>query len=133
MIILDTNIVSETMRPTPDGAAVAWLDRQAEASIWITSATVFEVRTGIEILSPGRRRAGLSADFEQFLDSVIEGRVIAFDAEAPRTAARLTADRRRAGRLGELRDTMIAGIALATRNVRHFADLSITLIDPRTA
>jgi hypothetical protein len=139
MIILDTNVVSETMRPAPDRTVVAWLDRQIEASIWITSVTVFDVRTGIEILPPSRRRAALSADFELFLDTFIHGRVIVFDTEAARADASLTADRKRNDRPGELRDTMIEGIAmatgasLATRNTRHFDDLTIALIDPWTA
>jgi predicted nucleic acid-binding protein len=139
MVILDTNVVSETMRPIPDQAVIAWLDRQAEASIWITSVTVLEIRTGIEVLPPSRRRLALSVDFERFLDSEIRGRVMAFDTEAARTAAKLTADRQRSGRPGDLRDSMIAGIAiatgasLATRNMRHFDDLPIALIDPWTA
>jgi predicted nucleic acid-binding protein len=139
MIVLDTNIVSELMRDVSERAVVAWLDRQIEGSIWITTITVFEVVVGLELLPQSRRRSALSADFERFMDSFIGGRVMAFDSAAARAAARLMAERRRAGRSGELRDTMIAGIALstgatlATRNVRHFEDLSVTIIDPWTA
>ncbi len=139
MIILDTNVVSEMMRLAFSEAVADWLDRQDETAIWITSITVLEVRTGIETLPPGRRRDNLSADFERCLDAFIQGRVVAFDSRAAHAAAKLTADRQRAGRPGELRDTMIAGIAIAsgatvaTRNTRHFDDLSITLIDPWTA
>ncbi|MDR3531347.1 MAG: type II toxin-antitoxin system VapC family toxin [Rhodopila sp.] len=136
MIILDTNVVSEVMRLTADPSVIAWLDNQAEGSIWITSATVLEVRTGIELLPPGRRRTTLSFDFERFLDTDIQGRVVAFDSDAAHATASITAARRRLGRPGELRDSMIAGIALstgaslATRNTRHFDDLTIALIDP---
>lgn len=139
MIILDTNVVSEMMRVASSVAVADWLDRQEETSIWITSVTVLEVRTGIEILLAGRRRDSLSADFERFLEAFIQGRVVAFDTGAARATARLTADRQRIGRPGEIRDTMIAGIALATgaalatRNIRHFADIQVTLIDPWTA
>jgi toxin FitB len=139
MIILDTNVVSEMMRLASSEAVAGWLDRQDETSIWITSVTVLEVRTGIEVLPPGRRRDNLSADFERFLEAFIQGRVVAFDTGAARAAAKLTADRQRVGRSGEIRDTMIAGIALAagaslvTRNTRHFDDLSIDLINPWTA
>jgi toxin FitB len=107
--------------------------------VWITSITVLEIRTGIEILPEARHRDTLSFDFERFLDTDIQSRMVAFDTEAARIAAAMTAGRRRAGRPGELRDTMIAGIAiacaatLATRNTRHFDDLSINLIDPWTA
>jgi hypothetical protein len=139
MIILDTNVVSELTRLTPNPGVVAWLNRQGEALIWITSITVLEICIGIEILPQSRRRDTLSVDFDRFLDTDIQGRVVAFDTEAARIAAAMTATRRRTGRSGELRDTMIAGIAaatgaaLATRNTRHFDDLSITLIDPWTA
>jgi toxin FitB len=139
MMILDTNVVSELMRLVSDPTVVAWLDRQREASVWITSVTVLEVCIGIESLARGRRRTALSVDFEQFLESTIQGRVIAFDAKAARASARLTADRQRAGRPRDVRDTMIAGIAVAvgatlvTRNVRHFADLSVSVIDPWSA
>lgn len=139
MIILDTNVVSEVMGRVSNEAVVTWLDRQVEASIWLTSVTVFEIRTGIEHLRPGRRRTALANDFEQLLESVVEGRVIAFDTKAARAAASLMADRQRAGRPGDLRDTMIAGIVivaaatLATRNVRHFADLAVPVINPWTA
>jgi predicted nucleic acid-binding protein len=139
MIILDTNVVSEMMRLAFSEAVADWLDRQDETSIWITSVTVLEVRTGIETLPPGRRRDNLSVDFERFLDSFIQGRVVAFDTGAAHAAAKLTADRRRAGRPGDLRDTMIAGIAVtsgatvAPRNTRHFADVPVNVIDPWTA
>lgn len=139
MILIDTNVVSEVMRLRPNPKVITWLDRQGEAEIWITSVTVFEIRSGIELLPEGRRRSIRSADFEGFLETDIEGRVQAFSTDAARLSAGVTAARRRAGRPGDLCDTMIAGIALATgaalatRNTRHFADLSITLIDPWTA
>jgi predicted nucleic acid-binding protein len=139
MIILDTNVVSEMMRLDPDPSVIAWLDRQAEAAVWITSVTVLEVRTGIEFLPTGRRQTNLSFDFERFMDTDIQGRVVAFDSEAARLTATVIATRRRIGRSGELRDSMIAGIVIATgadlaaRNTRHFNDLSITLVDPWTA
>ncbi len=79
------------------------------------------------------------ADFDEFLALVIQGRLMAFDVHAAQSAAVLTADRQRSGRPGELRDTIIAGIAiaagaaLATRNTRHFADLPVPVIDPWAA
>jgi toxin FitB len=139
MILLDTNIVSEVMRLRPDPTVIARLDRQGEAEIWITSVTVLKVRTGVELLPEGRRRSTLSADFEGFLDADVQGRVVMFDTVAAWAAASITAARRRRGRTGELCDAMIAGIALAagatlaTRNTRHFDDLTIPLIDPWTA
>jgi hypothetical protein len=139
MIILDTNVVSEVMRLVPDPRVVEWIDHHAEGSVWITSITVLEIRTGIELLPTGRRRDTLSTDFERFLDTDIQGRVVAFDTAAAEATARLAAGRRRSGRGGDIRDTMIAGIAmvteaiLATRNTRHFDDLSITVVNPWAA
>jgi predicted nucleic acid-binding protein len=126
------------MRLIADPGVIGWLDSQTAGVIWITSVTVLEVRTGIELLPAGRHRTTLSVDFEAFLDADIEGRVVAFDTDAARITASIIAARRRAGRPGDLRDTMIAGIAvatgasLATRNTRHFDDLSIALINPWT-
>jgi toxin FitB len=101
MMILDTNVVSEVMRLNPDPGVIAWLDRQAEATVWITAATVIEVRTGIELLPTGRRQTNLTFDFERFMDTDIQGRVVVFDSEAARLTATVIATRRRTGRSGE--------------------------------
>jgi predicted nucleic acid-binding protein len=113
-----------------------WLDRQAELSVWTTSVTVFEIRHGIELLPRGRRRRALESEFERVIEDDIERRIVPFDQVAAKAAAVLMAERQRAGRPGDLRDTMIAGIVIAshatlvTRNVRHFADLSVPLVNP---
>lgn len=131
--------MSEVMRLRPDPNVIAWLDVQSEGVIWISSITVLEIRTGIEFLASGRRQTTLALDFARFLDTDIRGRVVGFDAESAHIAASVAATRRRSGRSSDLCDTMIAGIALATgallatRNTRHFDDLSVALIDPWTA
>ncbi|MGE0388149.1 MAG: type II toxin-antitoxin system VapC family toxin [Gammaproteobacteria bacterium] len=136
MIILDTNVLSALMRKIPDTAVVNWLDRQAAESIWITSITLFETRLGLALLPAGRRRQRLQAAFSELLLEDIENRVLDFDSAAATEAANLAADRQRAGRPVDMRDTQIAGIALArratiaTRNVRHFSDLEVPVIDP---
>jgi len=136
VIILDTNVLSALMRSTPDLAVVAWLDRQAPASLWTTSITVFEARFGIALLTPGRRRRSLERSFALLLDQDLENRVLDFDVAAATAAAALAAARQRAGRPADMRDTQIAGIAmarratLATRNIRHFTDLTVPVIDP---
>lgn len=138
MTILDTNVVSALMNDPPEDKVVAWLDSQARTSIWTTSITVFEVRSGLEIMPAGKRQAKLSEVFERILDRLGQ-RIAVFDDEAARQAANLTALRRKKGRVGELRDTMIAGIvlarqaAIATRNTAHFSDISATVVDPWTA
>jgi predicted nucleic acid-binding protein len=136
MVILDTNIVSELMQQRPHPAVTLWLDRQPEISVWTTSLTVFEIRHGIEMLPRSRRRTSLESEFERVIEDDIQRRIVSFDTAAAHASTILMAERQRAGRPGDLRDTMIAGIViashatLATRNTRHFADLPVPVIDP---
>jgi len=135
MIILDTNVLSAVMRQTPDPSVIDWLDRQARSSVWTTSVTVFEVRLGLRILAAGRRRTLLTEAFEELLARIGQ-RVATFDGAAAEQASDLMATRHKRGRPGDLRDTMIAGIALAqqatlaTRNTAHFEDTGIRLVNP---
>jgi len=135
MTILDTNVVSALMNDPPEDRVVVWLDSQARTSIWTTSITVFEIRSGLEVMPAGKRQAKLSEVFERILDR-LDQRIAVFDEEAARLAANLTAIMQKKGGVGELRDTMIAGIvlahraSLATRNVTHFADISATVLNP---
>lgn len=136
MILLDTNVLSAIMRQNPDRAVISWLDGQPRNSVWTTSITVLEVRLGLQIMPAGKKRSALIPMFERLLTEVIEGRILSFDTAAAQQAANLMALRQRAGRPVELRDTMIAGIALAsratlaTRNAKHFADLALPVINP---
>ena len=139
MIILDTNVLSALMRTLPEALVVAWLDRQPAESVWITSITLFEARLGLALLPTGRRRQALEAAFARLLKEDLENRVLDFDSAAAAEAASLAAERQKAGRPVDMRDTQIAGIALArratlaTRNVRHFGDLKIPIVDPWAA
>jgi len=136
VIILDTNVLGALMRPAPDTAVVQWLDAQPTESIWITSITLFEARFGLALLPSGRRRQRLESGFDRLLQEDLENRVLDFDGAAANEAATLAAVREKGGRPVDMRDTQIAGIALArratlaTRNVRHFDDLKITIVDP---
>lgn len=136
MIILDTNVLSALMRQAPETSVVAWLDRQPAESVWITSITLFEARLGLALLPKGRRRQTLEGAFAQLLQEDLENRVLDFDSAAATEAASLAAERQKAGRPVDMRDTQIAGIALArratlaTRNVRHFQDLNVPVVNP---
>ncbi len=136
MIVLDTNVLSALMRQTPEVSVVAWLDHQPAESVWITSITLFEARLGLALLPKGRRRQMLEAAFDRLLEDDLENRVLDFDGAAATEAALLAAARQKAGRPVDMRDTQIAGIALArratiaTRNVRHFQDLNVPVVDP---
>lgn len=136
MIVIDTNVLSALMREVPDQPVIDWLDRQAAESIWITSITVFEARLGLALLPRGKRRQALEVAFHSLVVEDLEGRVLDFDQPAAEAAAQLAAGRQRKGQTIDMRDTQIAGIviarhaALATRNVRHFSDLAVDLINP---
>jgi predicted nucleic acid-binding protein len=139
MVILDTNVVSVVMDTKPDPTVINWLDRQSWSSLWTTSITIMEIRYGLSVMPAGRRRAERETAFARLIEDSFERRVLFFDHAAAEEAASLMATRHRAGRPVELRDTMIAGIAqsqratLATRNVRHFDDLSVPVVDPWSA
>ncbi len=136
MILIDTNVLSALMQRVPDPQVTAWLDRQPRVSVWTSSITILEVRFGLQVMPAGKKRAALIEMFERVLSEKIARRVAAFDALAAQHAADLMALRQQSGRPGELRDSMIAGIVLAsratlaTRNTRHFDDLSISMVNP---
>jgi predicted nucleic acid-binding protein len=136
VIVLDTNVLSALMRTTPDAVVVEWLDRQPADSVWITSITVFEARFGLALLPKGRRRSSLEQTFDRMLTEDLSSRVLPLDEMAAVTAARIAAERQRAGRVVDLRDTLIAGIAqarratIATRNTRHFDGLDVPVVNP---
>src|SRR5216683_704883 len=123
MIILDTNVLSAAM--SADTSIIAWLDRQSRASVWTTAVTLLEIRFGLEIMPTGRRKIEREAAFGRVLADTLEGRVLSFDEHAALQTALIMAARHRGGKSRDLRDSMIAGIALtqratlATRNVRH--------------
>ena len=135
MIILDTNVLSALTRQTPDKNVIVWLDKQPRTSVWTTSVTILEVRFGLQIMPLGKRRSLLIRAFEAVLDK-IGYRVAPFDAAAAQQAGDLMESRQKKGRPGDLRNTMIAGIVLAhhatlaTRNITHFEDLSVPVINP---
>jgi predicted nucleic acid-binding protein len=136
MIILDTNVLSALMQSVPEPKVIHWLDNQPAESIWITSITLFETRFGLALLPKGKRRTALEKAFAELMDADLGNRVLDFDGAAATEAAVLAARRQKAGTPVDIRDTQIAGIAvarrasLATRNRRHFADAGIVLVDP---
>ena len=136
MIILDTNVLSALIKDEPDPVIQHWLDRLPELSIWTTTINIFEIRYGLAIMPADRRQSQMLAGFERAVEEKLARRVLSFDFGAAEQAASLMAARKIAGRPIDLRDTMIAGIALvqratlATRNVRHFDDLDVPVVNP---
>ena len=135
MIILDTNVISSLMRLESEPSVVRWFDQQPRNSLWTSSVNVFEIRFGLEILQPGKRRSFLEEAFEVILQK-INHRIVSFDDAAAQQTAELATIRQKRGRPVELRDTMIAGIVLAnhatlaTQNTAHFADISAKIVNP---
>ncbi|MGD9542805.1 MAG: type II toxin-antitoxin system VapC family toxin [Methylocystis sp.] len=136
MIILDTNVLSELMRSEPSRRVQAWLDRQRFEDLWTTSITAMELFQGVERLVDGQRKVRLKTAVHMMLYEEFAHRIASFDFDAALATAVVSADRLKVGRPIDIRDSQIAGIAvsrrmsIATRNVRHFADLPIELIDP---
>src|ERR1043166_3387632 len=113
MIILDTDVLSAVMASERD--IVAWLNRQPKLSVWTTTVTVLEIKSGLMAMAAGRRRTERELAFRDIVDIDLQGRVLPSDRAAAEEAALLTAARRTIGRVKDTRDTMIAGIALAQR------------------
>ncbi|MGH2908988.1 MAG: type II toxin-antitoxin system VapC family toxin [Solirubrobacteraceae bacterium] len=134
MIVLDTNIVSELAKPTPNPAVVAWVDAQIDLAI--TAPSVGELRFGVARLPEGQRNAALTQAIDELLADDLDGLVLAFDVTSADAYGLIVAARERAGRPIGIADAQIAAIcgvndaALATRNVRDFRDTGIEIVDP---
>jgi predicted nucleic acid-binding protein len=112
LLVLDTNVVSELMRPQPQPQVLAWVGAHPITDMAITAVTIMEIRSGIAYLPEGARKGSLEARFRQFLARGFAGRVLPFDEGAAETCATLRAQRRRLGKASATEDAMIAGIAL---------------------
>jgi len=136
MIIVDTNVVAEVMKPSPTPEVVAWLNDQDASALFLTTITIGEIGYGLEVLPRGRRRLQLEQGFERILAEAFVGRVLAFDEEAARHYAVIMGRRRAVGRPLSILDGQIAsiararGFAVATRNVRDFEECGLDIINP---
>jgi hypothetical protein len=137
MIVLDTNVISELMKPLRSEAVLAWLSTQQEVNdLFVTTITVAEVLYGIELLTKGKRRDGLEHQANAMLTQDFAGRILPFDDPAARIFPMLAAGRRKLGRPIEFFDAQIAAIArvhgatLATRNIADFEGCGVRLVNP---
>lgn len=139
MIVLDTNVLSEALRPIPEPSVLEWLANQPRASLFTTAITRGEILYGIRLLSDGKRRRGLWDAAKKIFDEDFAGHVLSFDSEAADMYAEISASRRAAGKPISQFDAMIVamarsrGASLATRNVKDFDDCGTDIIDPWTA
>jgi predicted nucleic acid-binding protein len=136
MIVLDTNVLSEALRPVPEPTVLAWLVDQPRASLFTTTVTRGEILYGIRLLSDGKRRRGLWDAAKMILDEDFAGHVLSFDSEAADMYAEISASRRTAGNPISQFDAMIVamarsrGASLATRNVKDFDGCGTDIINP---
>lgn len=135
MILLDTNVVSEAMKPAPDDTVRVWLDEQAAETLYLSSVTIAELMFGIGALPDGKRKEKLA----DALDGVMElfaDRVLPFDVGAARHYAELAVKARAAGKGFLTPDGYIAaiaaskGFAVATRDTSAFDAAGVAVIDP---
>jgi predicted nucleic acid-binding protein len=134
MMILDTNVLSEPMRPAPDARVMAWMDAQDQHNLWITAIVVAELWTGVARLPSGKRRDILHRVIATTLND-FEGRILPFDGDAALTYGELAArvPTREQYRIFDYQIAAIVlvnGGTLVTRNVKHFAGTGVEIVNP---
>ena len=136
MIVLDTNVLSETLRSAPDPRVIEWFRAQRRAALFTTTITRAEILYGLERLADGARKQALAAAIRAVFERDFAGRLLSFDNDAADIYAAIAVSRRSAGKQISQFDAMIAavarstGAALATRNVKDFVDCGVAVIDP---
>lgn len=136
MIILDTNVVSEPLKPGANPVVESWLDQQVAETLYLTATSLAELRTGVEYLPNGKRRTVLNEALCRLLASLFTGRILAFDEKAANTYARLVSRARPEGRVLSVADAQIAAIAMvhgftvATRDTTPFMAAGVPIINP---
>ncbi len=139
MINLDTNVISELMRPKRSARVAAWVRSQSLTKLFTTSITEAEIFYGIELLANGTRHDALLRAAEAMFAEDFAGRIFGFDSDAARAFSKIAVQRRALGRPVSHADAQIAAIAqvraakLATRNVSDFAGCNVELVDPWSA
>jgi predicted nucleic acid-binding protein len=136
MIVLDTNIISEVIKPDPSAEVTGWLARERPSNIFTTAITQAELLYGIELMPRGRRRSALEAAITKILKELLADRILPFDSNAAEVYARIAASRRAIGKPISEPDAQIAaivdsrGASLATRNTRDFEHCGIKVVNP---
>jgi predicted nucleic acid-binding protein len=136
MIVLDTNVVSEPLRPAGEAVVLAWLDRQNIETLFLTTISLAELRYGVAVLPDGRRKDGLGAALEKRVIALFGPRILAFDREAASAYAVIRAQAKRVGKAIAAADGYIAaiaaarGFAVATRDTAPFVAAGIRVLNP---
>ena len=136
MFLLDTNVVSGLLRPSPDAAVESWVGDLQATDLYFSAIGEAELRYGVAILPTGRRQTALASAIDAILREDSGNRILPFDSHAAREYADIAAARRSAGRAVAPSDCQIAAIArsrdmaVVTRNVRDFEDMDLEVVDP---
>jgi len=136
MILLDTNVISETMRERPDPDVREWLRQQPRAEVWTASIVIAELLAGIETMPSSRKQKVLREAVEEMIAEDFRGQVLTFNLPAARQYAHILAARRKIGRpIREMNAQIVAiarvhGATLATRDVNDFAGCGLTVVNP---
>ena len=136
MILLDTNIVSAAMAPSPERSVIDWLNRQETVTLYLSTVTLAEIGYGLWIMPDGKRRRGLEARFDKFVAEGFDHRILGFDTRAARLYGEVMGRRKTLGRPLGILDGQIASIAranhfaVATRNIRDFEECELDLVNP---
>ena len=136
MIILDTNVVSEPLKPSADPAGVGWIDAQVVETLYLSTISVTELRYGIAVLPDGKRKEGLRASLDERILPLFESRILPFDMEAAEICAELRARVKALGEGFGTTDSYIAAIAaargltVATRDTQPFEAAGVPVINP---
>jgi toxin FitB len=136
MIVLDTNVISELMRPQTNESVLGWVDAQGQDELFVTAVTVGEILYGIARLPDGKRKSDLHTAADETLDVDFAERILAFDKSAAEHYGHVVSLRERNGRPISMADALIASIclsysaSLATRNIADFEGVGLDLINP---
>ena len=136
MILLDTNVLSEMMRPLPEPLVSAWVDNQPEEELWTASIVLAELHSGVDLMPIGRRQKALREAVEEMIVGDLRGRIFKFDENAARRYGQIFSHRQKIGRPIKEMDALIAatalanGASLATRNIADFENCGIALVNP---
>jgi predicted nucleic acid-binding protein len=139
MIVLDTNVISELMRPRGEPSVIAWMDQQQAGEVYLTAIATAELRYGVARLPDGRRKTELANRIQLTIEEDFAGRILSFDDNAAARYANIVRYREQRGLAISMADAQIAAICrhhsagLATRNTNDFAHTGIDIIDPWSA
>lgn len=136
MILLDTNIISEMMKPIPNTFVKEWINRQEITQLFVSTFTIAEISYGLNALPEGHRRQDLEQAFNKAIQEAFENRILTFNESAAHHYGKIMSDRKKLGQPLGVPDGQIAAIAIAhqaavaTRNIRDFFNCGLQLINP---